>query len=195
MNWYIGCKRLTETDAARFRTPWFAARCFREEKRILHDRICRTGPVRGSPRRRRAHGLRLPHARSGAVHPLHPGRPRRHRRRFHRHRQDRSVPAAHALHARAHERPRPRPARVRRQPHARAGSADQPHLHADLPQNRPLRDHRLRRHALRPADPRAARRHRRAHRHARPSERPDGPRRRRSIRDEGARARRGRPHA
>ena len=31
MNWYIGCKRLTETDAARFRTPWFAARCFREE--------------------------------------------------------------------------------------------------------------------------------------------------------------------
>ena len=31
MIWYIGCKRLTETDAARFRTPWFAARCFREE--------------------------------------------------------------------------------------------------------------------------------------------------------------------
>ena len=59
MKWYIGCKRLTETDAARFRTPWFAARCFREEKRILRDRICRTGPVRGSPRRRRAHGLRL----------------------------------------------------------------------------------------------------------------------------------------
>ena len=98
-NWYIGCKRLTETHAARFRTLWFAARCFREEKRIFHDRICRTGPVRGRPCRRRTHGLRLPHARSGAVHPLHPGRPRRHRRRLHRHRQDRSVPAAHAVHA------------------------------------------------------------------------------------------------
>ena len=95
----------------------------------------------------------------------HPGRPRRHRRRLHRHRQDRSVPAAHAVHARAHEGPRPLP-RVRRQPHARLAqqisrtcmqiSRKTGHFVTTVYGGTPYG----------PQIPRAARRHRRAHRHS-----------------------------
>ena len=144
---------------------------------------------------RREAGIRPAHPRAGAVHPPGLGGPRPHRRRQHRHRQDRCVPAAHAEHAASRARPQPRSARAGGQPHPRACPADRPYGHADLPQDRPLRDHRVRRYALRSADQGDPRRHRCAHRHARTLERPHGSRRYRSGQRGSARAGRGRPHA
>ena len=185
----------TPLERVRPRSGSAEADARRRETEYPYDEIRRPRLVQRRPRGGGEAGLREPHACPGAGYPAGSGRPRPHRRRLHRHRQDGRVPAAHLEHASPREGPQPRPARAGGEPHPRARPADRPHVHADLAPDPPLHHHGVRRHALRPPDQGAARRHRRAHRHARAPEGPHEARRGEPVQRGGARAGRGRPHA